>query len=83
MAINLRHLRLFAAVVDHGGFTKAAAQLGLSQPAISKSLAELERSLHVRLIDRSGRSAQLTHAGRSFTPVHAKSLALSDLPSTS
>ncbi len=28
MAINLRHLRLFAAVVDHGGFTKAAAQLG-------------------------------------------------------
>jgi DNA-binding transcriptional LysR family regulator len=64
MAINLRHLRLFAAVVDHGGFTKAAAQLGLSQPAISKSLAELERSLHVRLIDRSGRSAQLTNAGQ-------------------
>jgi DNA-binding transcriptional LysR family regulator len=64
MAINLRHLRLFAAVVDHGGFTKAAAQLGLSQPAISKSLAELERSLHVRLIDRSGRSAQLTQAGQ-------------------
>ncbi len=64
MAINLRHLRLFAAVVDHGGFTKAAAQLGLSQPAISKSLAELERSLNVRLIDRSGRSAQLTHAGK-------------------
>ncbi len=64
MAINLRHLRLFAAVVDHGGFTKAASQLGISQPAISKSLAELERSLHVRLLDRSGRSAQLTHAGR-------------------
>ncbi len=64
MAINLRHLRLFAAVVDHGGFTKAAAQLGLSQPAISKSLAELERSLHVRLIERSGRSAQLTQAGQ-------------------
>lgn len=64
MAINLRHLRLFAAVVDHGGFTRAAAQLGLSQPAISKSLAELERSLHVRLLDRRGRSAQLTHAGR-------------------
>jgi DNA-binding transcriptional LysR family regulator len=64
MAINLRHLRLFTAVVDHGGFTKAAAQLGLSQPAISKSLLELERSLNVRLIDRSGRSAKLTHAGR-------------------
>jgi DNA-binding transcriptional LysR family regulator len=64
MAINLHHLRLFAAVVDHGGFTKAATQLGLSQPAISKSLGELERSLNVRLIDRSGRSPELTHAGR-------------------
>jgi len=64
MTINLRHLRLFAAVVDHGGFTKAATQLGLSQPAISKSLAELERSLHVRLIERRGRSAQLTQAGQ-------------------
>jgi len=64
MAINLRHLRLFAAVVDHGGFTKAATQLGLTQPAISKSLTELERSLNVRLIDRNARSAQLTHAGR-------------------
>src|SRR5215467_10410836 len=66
MAMNLHHLRLFAAVVDHGGFTKAAAQLGLSQPAISKSLAELERSLNVRLIDRNGRSARLTNAGRTL-----------------
>src|SRR5215831_6262432 len=64
MSMNLHHLRLFAAVVDHGGFTKAAAQLGLSQPAISKSLGELERSLNVRLIDRSGRTPELTHAGR-------------------
>jgi len=64
MAINLHHLRLFAAVVDHGGFTKAAEQLGVSQPAISKSLNELERRLSVRLIDRTSRSAELTHAGR-------------------
>jgi DNA-binding transcriptional LysR family regulator len=66
MAMNLHHLRLFAAVVDHGGFTKAAAQLGLTQPAISKSLNELERSLNVRLIDRRGRSARLTPAGRAL-----------------
>jgi DNA-binding transcriptional LysR family regulator len=64
MSINLHHLRLFAAVVDHGGFTKAAAQLGLSQPALSKSLGQLERSLNVRLLDRSGRSTELTHAGQ-------------------
>lgn len=66
MAINLHHLRLFAAVVDHGGFTKAAAKLNLSQPAISKSLNELERQLNVRLLDRSGRSAQLTDAGQTL-----------------
>jgi DNA-binding transcriptional LysR family regulator len=64
MSINLHHLRLFAAVVDHGGFTKAATQLNLSQPAISKSLSELERQLNVRLLDRSGRSTKLTDAGR-------------------
>jgi len=64
--MNLHHLRLFAAVVDQGGFTKAAAHLGLSQPAISKSLAELERRLNVRLIERRGRSARLTDAGRTL-----------------
>jgi len=64
MAMNLHHLRLFTAVVDHGGFTKAAHALHLSQPAISKSLSELERQLHVKLLDRSGRSVRLTEAGR-------------------
>lgn len=66
MAINLHHLRLFTAVVDHGGFTRAATQLNLSQPAISKSLTELERQLNVRLIDRGGRSARLTDAGQAL-----------------
>jgi DNA-binding transcriptional LysR family regulator len=64
--MNLHHLRLFAAVVEHGGFTKAAATLNLSQPAISKSLAELERHLKLTLIDRSGRSLKLTDAGRAL-----------------
>jgi DNA-binding transcriptional LysR family regulator len=63
MAINLHHLRLFAAVADHRSFTKAAASLNLSQPAISKSLNELERQLSVTLIDRSGKSIALTDAG--------------------
>jgi len=64
MSINLHHLRLFTAVVDQGGFTKAAQALHLSQPAISKSLNELERQLHLKLLDRSGRSIRLTDAGR-------------------
>lgn len=64
--INLHHLRLFAAVVDNQGFTKAASALRLSQPAISKSLNELERQLHVKLLDRSGRSVRMTDAGRTL-----------------
>jgi DNA-binding transcriptional LysR family regulator len=66
MSINLHHLRLFAAIVDNGGFTKAARVLRLSQPAISKSLAELEKQLHVVLVERTGRSLVLTEAGRAL-----------------
>ena len=66
MALNLHHLRLFAAVVEHGGFSKAARALNLSQPAISKSLTELEKQLHVTLLDRSGRSLVLTEPGRTL-----------------
>jgi DNA-binding transcriptional LysR family regulator len=62
--LNLHHLRLFTAVVDQGGFTKAAATLNLSQPAISKSLKELEDGLQLSLIDRSARAIRLTEAGR-------------------
>lgn len=64
--MNLHHLRLFAAVVEHRGFTKAAGTLNLSQPAISKSLGELERHLGLTLLDRSGRSLKLTDAGRTL-----------------
>jgi DNA-binding transcriptional LysR family regulator len=62
--LNLHHLRLFTAVVDQGGFTRAASALNLSQPAISKSLKELEDGLQLSLIDRSARSVRLTEAGR-------------------
>ena len=64
--MNLHHLRLFAAVVDEGGFTRAAEALNLSQPAISKSLKELEAELNLTLIDRAGRSLRLTDAGRAL-----------------
>jgi len=64
--MNLHHLRLFTAVVNHGGFTKAAESLNLSQPAISKSLNELERQLNLTLLDRSGRAIRLTDAGQAL-----------------
>jgi len=64
--MNLHHLRLFAAVVEQGGFTNAARALHLSQPAISKSLNELERQLHVSLIERGARGVNLTEPGRAL-----------------
>jgi len=66
MSLNLHHVRIFTAIVDRGGFTNAARVLRLSQPAISKSLTELERQLHVTLLDRSGKSVALTEAGRTL-----------------
>src|SRR4029079_5412170 len=64
--MNLHHLRLFAAVVEQGGFTNAARALRLSQPAISKSLNELERQLHVSLIERGAGGVNLTEPGRAL-----------------
>lgn len=66
MSLNLHHVRIFAAIVEHGGFTRAAQMLRLSQPAVSKSLNELERQLHVTLLDRSGKTVTLTEAGRTL-----------------
>ena len=64
--MNLNQLRVFAAVAEHGGFSRAAAVLRLSQPAVSKSVQELERTLGLPLIERAGRSSRLTPAGESL-----------------
>jgi len=63
MDVELRHLRCLVAIVDHGGFTGAAAELGLSQPAVSRALAALERALGVRLLRRTSREVVPTTAG--------------------
>ena len=61
-------LNAFVAVADHGGFSAAAAQLHLTQPAVSKRIALLEASLDARLFDRLGRQVLLTEAGRLLLP---------------
>ncbi|SYU08584.1 cyn operon transcriptional activator [Klebsiella pneumoniae] len=58
-----RHLNYFIAVAEHGGFTRAAAILHVSQPALSQQIRQLEETLGVRLFDRSGRNTCLTDAG--------------------
>ena len=66
MTIELRHLRCFLAIVDEGNITRAAMQLHLSQPALSRTLAQLERSLAILLIDRSTHHLTPTPAGSAF-----------------
>ena len=63
MDVELRHLRCLVAIVDAGSFTGAAAELGVSQPAVSRTLAALEDALGVRLLRRTSREVVLTAAG--------------------
>lgn len=64
--IKLRHLSAFLEVVRLSGVGHAAESLGLSQPALSKTIAELEESLGVKLFDRSGRTLKLSSFGELF-----------------
>ena len=63
MAINLNALRVFTAVVERGGFSRAAEALRISQPAVSKAVRELERQVGIELLDRRQRVARPTDAG--------------------
>lgn len=61
--MNLNQLRVFKAVADAASITAAARALRISQPAVSKQLAELEQSLGTPLVDRLSRGIRLTAAG--------------------
>jgi DNA-binding transcriptional LysR family regulator len=64
--VELRHLRYFVAVAERKGFREASRFLHVSQPAVSKSLTQLERELDIELFSRSGRSVRLTAQGDVF-----------------
>lgn len=65
-AVDVRQLEYFLAVVDHGGFNRAATALHLSQPSLSQSVRALERDLGSDLFHRIGRRAVLTEAGTAL-----------------
>ncbi|MFJ6983136.1 MULTISPECIES: LysR family transcriptional regulator [unclassified Streptomyces] len=64
--MDVRQLEYFLAVVDHGGFNRAASALYLSQPSLSQSIRSLERDLGSDLFHRIGRRAVLTDAGTAL-----------------
>jgi LysR family transcriptional regulator, pca operon transcriptional activator len=66
--LRLRHLHCFMAVAQTRSLRKAADKLHLSQPAMSKTLSELEEIVGVRLLERNRQGAQLTRDGEVFLP---------------
>jgi LysR family transcriptional regulator, benzoate and cis,cis-muconate-responsive activator of ben and cat genes len=64
--MELRHLRYFAAVAAHGSFSRAANNLHLTQPALSRQVKDLEDELGVKLLVRGTNSVTLTDAGELF-----------------
>jgi LysR family transcriptional regulator, hydrogen peroxide-inducible genes activator len=66
--MELGQLRYFCAVVDAGGFSRAAQRIHVSQPSLSQGIRKLEDELGARLFDRLGRTVRLTVLGRAFLP---------------
>lgn len=64
--VDIRRLRYFLAVCDHGGFSRAAVAIGVAQPALTRQVQLLEQELGVELVTRNGRSALPTGAGQSL-----------------
>src|SRR2546423_3229235 len=64
--MELRHLRYFVTVADAGTVSRAAAQLSLTQPALSRQIRDLESELGLPLFDRVGRRLHLTAEGENL-----------------
>lgn len=74
--MNLHHLRVFYEVARHGNFTRAAAALRISQPAVSEQVRALEADLGLDLVLTAGRETRLTPAGEELATYAARLFAL-------
>jgi DNA-binding transcriptional LysR family regulator len=68
MTIDIRHIRILLALAEEKNFTRAAARVGIPQPAISNQLLRIERTLGMRIFARTTRSVRLTEEGELLLP---------------
>ena len=73
--MDVTHLRAFVAIANIGVMTKAAAELHVTQPALSAQIAKLEETVGAPLFDRSPKGMSLTEAGRTLLPYARETLA--------
>jgi DNA-binding transcriptional LysR family regulator len=66
--LDLRLVRYFVAVAGHRHFGRAAADLHVAQPSLSRQIRQLEHQLGARLLDRTPQGTKLTEAGEAFLP---------------
>lgn len=74
--MDLTQLKYFCAIVEEGQLTRAARRLCIAQPALSASLARLERELDAPLFDRVGRNIYLNECGQTFYATVSPALSL-------
>jgi DNA-binding transcriptional LysR family regulator len=76
MAINLHQLKIFHTVARSGSFSRAAAELKISQPSVSIQVGDLERQFGVELFEQAGKSVRMTEAGRILDDYAGRILSL-------
>ena len=64
--MDIRHFRYFLAVARHRNFTRAAEQLGIAPPTLTRQIQDMEAELGVRLFLRQARDVSLTEAGAAL-----------------
>lgn len=67
--MNIKQLEIFLLIARLRNFTKAASQLGMSQPAVSSQIKSLEEELNITLFERADKKVVLTEAGRLLFPI--------------